>query len=82
MRAKDKDKGGWGFDLVAEVTERTWIVWVLKRMREANEEKVCSVSSPSCRQVLVLILFPTLAETVDGVASRNRMPYAVAAVDR
>ncbi|KAK0224118.1 timeless protein-domain-containing protein [Armillaria fumosa] len=39
MRAKEKEKGGWGFDLVAEVTERTWIVWVLKRMREANEEK-------------------------------------------
>ncbi|KAK0205546.1 timeless protein-domain-containing protein [Desarmillaria ectypa] len=39
MRAKEKDKGVWRFDLVAEVTERTWIVWVLKRMREASEEK-------------------------------------------
>ncbi|GLB39613.1 putative timeless-domain-containing protein [Lyophyllum shimeji] len=51
MRAKEKEgekaghgRGGggeeqWGFGLVAEVTERTWIVWVLKRMREAVEEK-------------------------------------------
>ena len=30
----------WEFGLIAEVTERTWIVWVLKRMREAMEEKV------------------------------------------
>lgn len=39
----------WEFGLIAEVTERTWIVWVLKRMREAMEEKVvpkdCSVPS-------------------------------------
>jgi replication fork protection complex subunit Tof1/Swi1 len=32
----------WGFGLVAEVTERQWIVWVLRRMRGAVEEKVCS----------------------------------------
>jgi len=30
----------WGFGLIAEVIERGWIVWVLKRMREAVEEKV------------------------------------------
>lgn len=29
-----------GFGLIAEVIERGWIVWVLKRMREAVEEKV------------------------------------------
>lgn len=48
MRATEKanrsEEGGgaerWGFGLVAEVTERTRIVWVLKRMREAVEEKV------------------------------------------
>jgi replication fork protection complex subunit Tof1/Swi1 len=38
-------KGGgetekWEFGLIAEVIERGWIVWVLKRMREAVEEKV------------------------------------------
>jgi hypothetical protein len=38
----------WEFGLVAEVIERGWIVWVLKRMREAVEEKVCSLS-PSSR---------------------------------
>lgn len=38
----------WEFGLIAEVTERTWIVWVLKRMREAMEEKVrCSLSLKS-----------------------------------
>lgn len=30
----------WNFGLIAEVTERSWIVWVLKRMREAVEDKV------------------------------------------
>ena len=30
----------WSFGLIAEVTERSWIIWVLKRMREAVEEKV------------------------------------------
>ncbi|KAG6856013.1 hypothetical protein H0H87_008415 [Tephrocybe sp. NHM501043] len=42
MRAKAKSQGGegrWNFGLIAEVTERTWIIWVLKRMREAVEEK-------------------------------------------
>jgi replication fork protection complex subunit Tof1/Swi1 len=34
-------KERWNFGLIAEVTERSWIVWVLKRMREAVEEKVC-----------------------------------------
>ncbi|KAG6889904.1 hypothetical protein C0992_003697 [Termitomyces sp. T32_za158] len=42
MRAKEKAQGSehhWKFGLIAEVTERTWIIWVLKRMREAVEEK-------------------------------------------
>ncbi|KAG6332144.1 hypothetical protein ID866_6944 [Astraeus odoratus] len=30
----------WNLGLVAEVTDRSWIVWVLRRMREAMEEKV------------------------------------------
>jgi len=30
----------WKFGLVAEVVEQHWIVWVLKRMRGAVEEKV------------------------------------------
>lgn len=36
----DAGKDRWNFGLVAEVTERSWIIWVLKRMREAVEEKV------------------------------------------
>lgn len=46
MRAKEKavgEESRWRFGLIAEVTERTWIVWVLKRMREAVEEKVQSL---------------------------------------
>ncbi|KAF8909752.1 timeless protein-domain-containing protein [Gymnopilus junonius] len=43
MRSKEQQaKSGqdrWNFGLVAEVTERSWIIWVLKRMREAVEEK-------------------------------------------
>lgn len=48
VRAKQKeelqkkhDNSIWGFDLVGEVIERGWIIWILKRMREAVEEKVC-----------------------------------------
>lgn len=48
VRAKQKeelqkkhDSSIWGFDLVGEVIERGWIIWILKRMREAVEEKVC-----------------------------------------
>ncbi|KAF5325413.1 hypothetical protein D9619_010000 [Psilocybe cf. subviscida] len=43
MQTKEqKEKGSterWNFGRIAEVTERTWIIWVLKRMREAVEEK-------------------------------------------
>ncbi|GJE93432.1 timeless-domain-containing protein [Phanerochaete sordida] len=38
LRAADKERE-WSFGLVAEVTERSWIVWVLRRMREAVEDK-------------------------------------------
>ena len=44
MRSKEQKSNvgedKWDFGLVAEVTERSWIIWVLKRMREAVEEKV------------------------------------------
>ena len=39
LRATDKTRT-WSFGLIAEVTERNWIVWVLRRMREAVNEKV------------------------------------------
>ncbi|TBU40199.1 timeless-domain-containing protein [Dichomitus squalens] len=38
-RACQPEGARWKFGLVAEVTERGWIVWVLRRMREAQEEK-------------------------------------------
>lgn len=48
LRSKEKIVAGgqrrWIFGLVAEVTDRSWIVWVLKRMRESMEEKVCCIS--------------------------------------
>ena len=30
----------WAYDLVGEVVDRGWVVWVLKRMRNAMDEKV------------------------------------------
>ena len=39
-RARQGPAEAWSFGLVAEVTDRVWIVWVLKRMRQAVEEKV------------------------------------------
>ncbi|KAJ3893201.1 timeless protein-domain-containing protein [Lentinula edodes] len=36
---EDLDEQKYGFGLVAEVLERPWIIWVLKRMREAVDEK-------------------------------------------
>jgi hypothetical protein len=52
-----RDKEGqqkWGLGLVAEVTDRGWIIWVLKRMREAVEDKV--------RRALYLSLSKALRE--------------------
>ncbi|KAG1814818.1 hypothetical protein EV424DRAFT_1413535 [Suillus variegatus] len=39
----------WNLGLVAEVTDRGWIIWVLKRMRQAMDEK------PKITQLLLLI---------------------------
>lgn len=69
----DKDTSNvdekWPFGLIAEVMERDWIVWVLKRMREAVDEKVnnlffCFVSH---------LLFFMAAQTVERASSRHRM---------
>lgn len=42
LRSKENGDGHqkWNFGLVADVTDRNWIVWVLRRMRDAMEEKV------------------------------------------
>ncbi|KAG6380363.1 timeless protein-domain-containing protein [Boletus reticuloceps] len=42
LRSKENVIGGhrrWNLGLVAGVTDRSWIIWVLRRMREAMEEK-------------------------------------------
>lgn len=39
-KTNSKNNETWSFGLVTEVIERDWIVWVLKRMREAVDEKV------------------------------------------
>ncbi|OJT12212.1 Topoisomerase 1-associated factor 1 [Trametes pubescens] len=38
-RTRQSDEARWKFGLVATVIDRGWIVWVLRRMREAQEEK-------------------------------------------
>jgi hypothetical protein len=68
--------GQWGFGLIAEVTERGWIVWVLKRMREAVEEKV---RHSSVRAISDGWLRPSLAEGMDRATGWNRMSHTAAA---
>ena len=43
VRAKEGSGSSWDFGYIAEVIERSWIIWVLKRMREAAEDKVSGV---------------------------------------
>jgi len=66
-----KESENWPFGMIAEVIERDWIVWVLKRMREAVDEKV---------DILYFLGFPLtqvyaflVAQTMDGAPSRHRM---------
>jgi len=42
----------WNLGLVAEVTDRGWIIWLLKRMRQAMDEKVSRKSRLSPGQVI------------------------------
>ena len=46
QRAQEPD-APLAYGLVAEVTDRQWIVWVLKRMRGAVEDKVSTLGSVS-----------------------------------
>lgn len=38
----ENDRSAWAtnFQMVAEVAERSWVVWILRRMRGALDEKV------------------------------------------
>lgn len=38
--AKNAGEPRWSFGLVATIVERSWIAWMLKRMRGALDEKV------------------------------------------
>ena len=53
-RSKEKavEQWKWNLGLVAEVTDRGWIIWVLKRMRQAMDEKVSRKSKLSPGQVI------------------------------
>ncbi|KAF9452119.1 hypothetical protein P691DRAFT_772581 [Macrolepiota fuliginosa MF-IS2] len=75
---KSKESEKWSFGLIAEVIERDWIVWVLKRMREAVDEKPklwteLQAGIECLTQLLLLIdnmskediADPTLAESAD-----------------
>ena len=37
---KHEGESAWGFLLVRAVVEEDWVKWVLRRMREANDDKV------------------------------------------
>lgn len=57
MRSREKEgtpegERKWGFSIIAEVTERGWIIWVLKRMREAVEEKVRFLKSKDIQKLM------------------------------
>lgn len=61
----------WKFEMVAEVVEKSWIGWVLKRMRMAMDDKVRiwvffhTACSP------LLIISTIAAKTMDRVTGRN-----------
>lgn len=58
-REQDKERK-WDYGLISEVTDRSWFVWILKRMREAVEDKVVIVSliSPDPRRLIKTTLSP------------------------
>lgn len=59
LRAKEvSERQGsvkWGFDYIAEVMEREWLSWVLRRMREAVDNKVCDCAFVVARHLMRLI---------------------------
>lgn len=60
LRASNKDQM-WNFSMITEVSERSWIVWVLRRMREAVEDKVIfSTGLPVLKKFNPYVLQPKL----------------------
>ena len=58
-----KKESGWDFGFVAEVTDRAWIAWVLRRMHEALDAKVFFIRKSGQAPGLTYLT----AENVDGV---------------
>jgi len=86
VRAQEKGASApepWAFGLVGEVIERSWIVWVLKRMNSAVEEKVVS-STASFLLLLIHVSYRVActAQVMDRAAGWNRVPDAAARAPR
>ncbi|KAI0301445.1 timeless protein-domain-containing protein [Russula brevipes] len=87
VRAQEKGAGApepWAFGLVGEVIERSWIVWVLKRMNSAVEEKVGVPSPASFLLLLIHVSYRVActAQVMDRAAGWNRVPDAAARAPR
>ena len=54
-----KKESSWDFGFVAEVTDRAWVAWVLKRMREALDAKV-SLSATRVGRLNLFTLQPKM----------------------
>jgi replication fork protection complex subunit Tof1/Swi1 len=70
VRTQEKSVGvseQWAFGLVGEVIERSWIVWVLKRMSGAVEEKVGENLLPRWRHILITVQPKSWTELQAGI---------------
>ena len=72
----------WAFGLVGEVIERSWIVWVLKRMNGAVEEKVGSGFVPLASLRSFTYSCVCTAQVMDRATGGYRMPDAAARAPR
>ena len=73
----------WAFGLVGEVIERSWIVWVLKRMNGAVEEKVGGGLCATCVTPFIhVFVCVCVAQVMDRAAGRYRMPDAATCAPR
>ena len=76
-RARQPEGSKWKFGLIAEVTDRGWIVWVLRRMREAQEKVRASTGLAYRYLGCMLTAHICAAEAVDGAPSGRGVPHAV-----
>lgn len=60
-----------GYAMVKEVVEEEWVKWVLKRMREAADDKV-GANSPRFKDCSLML--DPVAETMGGTASGHQLP--------